>query len=234
MNGDGSVVPSSPAASSRILARSATSSNVRSDSEAADRARQLGDDPAVHHDDLAAADLAEVVRRRRHVLVGHAHHHDVVGVVRMARRQRSRLQPEPLGEPDPDPPGVVVSLDRPRASRGRGPGPRTTCRRAAAVRRRGRGSRSCPRRRRSRGRARWPSTAKSAGSSSRTCMLSRIQSGSADDAIGEGRPPSGDQPFRVSTPARGGTTRGPAPRRCRRGSRAPRRRARGDGGTGPR
>ena len=111
MNGDGSVVPSSPAASSRILARSATCSNVRSDSRPPIGHGSSAMTRAVHHDDLAAADLAEVVRRRRHVLVGHAHHHDVVGVVRVARRQRSRLQPEPLGEPEPDPPGVVVPLD---------------------------------------------------------------------------------------------------------------------------
>jgi hypothetical protein len=52
-----------------------------------------------------------VVRRRRHVLVGHADHHDVVGVVGVARCHRPGLKPEPLSETNADPPGVTVPLD---------------------------------------------------------------------------------------------------------------------------
>ena len=42
-------------------------------------------------------------------------------------------------------------------------------------------------------------TAKSTGSSSRTCMLSRIQPGNVDDAIGVHRPPSATSRPRFQT-----------------------------------
>ena len=68
----------------------------------ADRAGHLGHDRAVQHRDLAAADLAQPVDGGGHVGVVHADHTEVVGVVRVRRREGApRRSPKPDTNPSP-------------------------------------------------------------------------------------------------------------------------------------
>ena len=110
-NGEGSVQPSSRAASTHARLAATTSASGAVGEQAGNGERQLRAHLAVGDDDDPAAELDEPLDRALQVVVVHADDDDVVRVVRDRRRERAVAQPEAAHEPEADPAGAEVALD---------------------------------------------------------------------------------------------------------------------------